>query len=46
MGPTIANSACTTLAASHSNQFAGFVGTLTNYKICNVAPIFGLPHHG
>jgi hypothetical protein len=36
MGPTIANSACTTLAASYSNQVASFVGTLTNYKICNV----------
>ena len=46
MGPTIANSACTTLAASHSKQFGSFVGTLTNLKICNVAPIFGLPQHG
>jgi hypothetical protein len=46
MGPTIANSACTTLAASHSNPVASFVGTLTNYKICSIVPIFGLLNHG
>ena len=45
MGPTIANPACTTLAASHSNEVESFVGTLRNYKICNVVPIFGLLNH-
>ena len=42
MGPTIVNSACTTLAASHSNEIVSFVGTLTNYEICKSVPIFGL----
>jgi hypothetical protein len=42
MGPTIANSACTTLASSDSNKLVSFVGTLTNHKICSFVPNFGL----
>ena len=35
MGPTIANSACTTLAVSNSNEVKKLVGTSANQKNCS-----------